>query len=776
MEKLLNNSNIWDLHIHSCKCPKSSGEFQKMKVNEFVDHLLEIFKGHPDLSLISFTDHNHFSYEVYKEFYSRNSPIELVPGIEIDVKLPDVTDSKHLIFYFNIPREELEDFSEEINKYLFGNDSFEINDLLNFLISKQYEFIISPHAFKQGKRAINFDWNDEAKTNENAHKFLDQFFCFWETSGYSEIAKAIEFLNEFNKDGEISIISFSDSSNSSKLKKYLDCPPQYFKSLPNFKGIQLAGTDDSRILKTQKKLDLSNSGNIIGCIQINDQKIQLSDELNVIVGGRGSGKSLLLDNIALNIDNSVREYSKLKDNRIKFLDTIPIKLYNIDNSEIALDSKKIDYFDQAYVSKIFNSNDISKEIESYFQDEFNGIDDINVNELKLSIIENFNKALNYKKISKPNDNISNLVEKYKVINENEGCLKFNKRQIKKKNEIDFDLEEFFKKVRKLKCFPKELTDNKEINNAFCNLLETINEEVSKYNKKIARDNIDFSIKNKCTAYSESKNNSIKEKNEQEELFVRHLKYECNKYEERADIVNALIQLHNEITECNVCSTEKNGLDGNIFRFEKRITFEKPLEYFRKLCLNYMGTSINKWNMNELFKKFIFDLENNLLPSKNIDDFIDDLKSLKHYEIKYTCDILHGENTDSLESINTLSPGTQTNILMEYIVSKDTKIPLLIDQPEDNIDNETIYKKLTTWFRNLKSKRQVIVVTHDANIVVNADAENVIIANKDLSNQFVYDYGALEYGNILNRISNILDGGVEAVERRLKKYGREKNNS
>lgn len=114
--------------------------------------------------------------------------------------------------------------------------------------------------------------------------------------------------------------------------------------------------------------------------------------------------------------------------------------------------------------------------------------------------------------------------------------------------------------------------------------------------------------------------------------------------------------------------------------------------------------------------------------------------------------------------------------MEYIVSKDTKIPLLIDQPEDNIDNETIYKKLTTWFRNLKSKRQVIVVTHDANIVVNADAENVIIANKDLSNQFVYDYGALEYGNILNRISNILDGGVEAVERRLKKYGREKNNS
>ena len=122
----------------------------------------------------------------------------------------------------------------------------------------------------------------------------------------------------------------------------------------------------------------------------------------------------------------------------------------------------------------------------------------------------------------------------------------------------------------------------------------------------------------------------------------------------------------------------------------------------------------------------------------------------------------------------MSPGTQTNILMEYIVSKDTKLPLLIDQPEDNIDNETIYTKLTTWFRKLRLKRQVIVVTHDANVVINADADNVIIANKKSDNNFTYDYGALEYGTILNRISVILDGGVEAVERRLKKYGREKN--
>lgn len=54
--------------------------------------------------------------------------------------------------------------------------------------------------------------------------------------------------------------------------------------------------------------------------------------------------------------------------------------------------------------------------------------------------------------------------------------------------------------------------------------------------------------------------------------------------------------------------------------------------------------------------------------------------------------------------------------------KKTKIPLLIDQPEDNVDSQTIYSKIRSWFMGLKQSRQVIVVTHDANIVINADAE------------------------------------------------------
>ena len=776
MKRVINDSSIWDLHIHSCKSPKSSGEFQKMCVTDFIDKLLEIFSDYPELDLISFTDHNYISYDVYKEFLARKTNINLIPGIEIDVSIDGIKDSKHLVFYFNIKElDKLKTFSEQINKFLEGKSNVNINELLQFLISTKIEFLISPHAFKQGKRSINYDWNDEVIAKDNMHKFMDQFFCFWEVGGYSEIAKAVEFLKEFDSEELISIISFSDSSDEKKLREYLSNPPQYFKSLPTFKGVQLAGTDVRRILKYPRKLDPNNSGNIIGYIEINNEKIELSDQLNVIVGGRGSGKSLLLDNMALHMLSDIREKERLNDDRIKFLDTLPMSLMNLDNKKIAIDSKKIDFYDQSYVSKIFNSKDSNKEIESYFKDEFDELGELNLENKKQEVQLKFKEFLNNNKVIKPNDNISDFIGKYKIIDEKEVNLRFKKTEIKEKKLIEFNLEDAIKYSKdKSKLIPKELKDNKEVNEALFNLLRVINSEVSKYNIRREQENFENIIKKKFILYLENKNASIKEKNKQEELFIQHLKYEYSKYEERADLVNAIIKMNNEYKEEEVLSDIKEGIDGSKFKFEKKIIYDSPLNYFRQLCIKYLGVKVKEYSLEELCNIFIFHLEEELKTSKTIEDFISDLKTLNNYKMEYQCNILYGKTDDKLENISKMSPGTQTNILMEYIVSKDTKLPLLIDQPEDNIDNETIYTKLTTWFRKLRLKRQVIVVTHDANVVINADADNVIIANKKSDNNFTYDYGALEYGNILNRISVILDGGVEAVERRLKKYGRKKN--
>ena len=460
MQKILNNSSIWDLHIHSCNSPKSSGDFQKMDVKTYVDKLLEIFSDYPELSMISFTDHNIISYDVYKEFYSRKSDVELIPGIEIDVDIDDISDSKHLIFYFNVDESKLEEFSIKINNLLKGKKSIKINELLQKLVEFKIEFLISPHAFKQNKRAINYDWNDEDITENNIHKYMDQFFCFWEASGYSDIATAIEFLKRFDSDDKISIISFSDSSDEKKLRNYLSNPTQYFKSLPNFKGLQLCGTDSRRILKEAKTFDYGNSGNIIANIKIGNKEIKLSDQLNVIVGGRGSGKSLLLDNIALNLISNVRDNNVLDQERIDFLDTQSISLYNYDGSKINIDSKKIDYYDQSYVSKIFNSKNSTKEIEKYFNDEFDSLGELNKNQKLEEIKLNFNNYIKSNKIIKPNSNISDFIGKYIVINEKNNCIKFSKTKIKDLKTVDYDISEAIKYSKeKSKLIPNDLKNN-----------------------------------------------------------------------------------------------------------------------------------------------------------------------------------------------------------------------------------------------------------------------------------------------------------------------------
>ena len=96
--------------------------------------------------------------------------------------------------------------------------------------------------------------------------------------------------------------------------------------------------------------------------------------------------------------------------------------------------------------------------------------------------------------------------------------------------------------------------------------------------------------------------------------------------------------------------------------------------------------------------------------------------------------------------------------------KKTKIPLLIDQPEDNVDNQTIYTKIRSWFMGLKRSRQVIVVTHDANIVINADAENVIIIAEQPHQGGCLSIRRSWYGDIIDQASLILDGGKDAVKK------------
>ena len=135
----------------------------------------------------------------------------------------------------------------------------------------------------------------------------------------------------------------------------------------------------------------------------------------------------------------------------------------------------------------------------------------------------------------------------------------------------------------------------------------------------------------------------------------------------------------------------------------------------------------------------------------------------------------------------LSPGQRADILLNIILLNFSHKILIIDQPEDDLDNETIFRKIVKRIRELKLKRQIIVVTHNANMAITADCDYFVICessddgkysviNDSMESMKKYEYHSINNENssntqtVLEIATEILDGGKEALKQRVKKIG------
>lgn len=119
----------------------------------------------------------------------------------------------------------------------------------------------------------------------------------------------------------------------------------------------------------------------------------------------------------------------------------------------------------------------------------------------------------------------------------------------------------------------------------------------------------------------------------------------------------------------------------------------------------------------------------------------------------------------------LSPGERGIVLLIfYLALNKGEEPIIIDQPEDNLDNESVFKKLVPCIKEAKKRRQVIIVTHNPNIAIACDAEQVIYCEIDKSkNEITYSAGSIENEVIRRKIIDVLEGTKPAFELRSKKY-------
>lgn len=118
----------------------------------------------------------------------------------------------------------------------------------------------------------------------------------------------------------------------------------------------------------------------------------------------------------------------------------------------------------------------------------------------------------------------------------------------------------------------------------------------------------------------------------------------------------------------------------------------------------------------------------------------------------------------------LSLGQQQSVLLSLMLTSESRAPLIVDQPEDNLDSEFIYKTLVPVIRAAKERRQVIVVTHNANIAVLGDAELIIALKATADKASIVTRGSIDHTETCAAACSILEGSREAFDRRASIYG------
>lgn len=141
-----------------------------------------------------------------------------------------------------------------------------------------------------------------------------------------------------------------------------------------------------------------------------------------------------------------------------------------------------------------------------------------------------------------------------------------------------------------------------------------------------------------------------------------------------------------------------------------------------------------------------------------------------YGLDYA-DLSYGLMLGSVE-LERLSPGQRGALLLIFYLLVDReRIPIILDQPEENLDNETVYNLLVGVITRAKQNRQVVMVTHNANLAVACDAEQVIVCTmeRDGTNRITYEAGCIEELELNKSVVNILEGTKPAFENRRRKY-------
>lgn len=788
-EKIIETGNKVDFHIHSIASKhKESNDCVDLSTLDNIDLLIKKLNERK-INMCSISDHDNFDFNIYKRLKqeeNKGSIKKVFPAVEFSVTYERKV--LHIITIFEDKDEEkIEKIQNEIfdtknNKPFYDDvelNSFSESKYLNILKNIDLNVVMIAHQKEtlSSKETRNHDVMSLGEEKFDELVFLDYFESFEFKRKRNEIFNKnyIEKNKEKYKDATLRFVTGSDCHIWAKYpEENDDFSFTYLKCLPTFRGLAMAVTNTKRInyvnnfySTTDKYLDSIN-------IEIDNNKydIKLSKGINVIIGDNSIGKSLLIHKLTnynyLNdqkIKDSYDEY--LKNNKIKINSSIPESIISKFNGQGSIrkmfENKTFD--SDEFLNGFFPAEPlVSKYIEIYKSEIENYISILKNKEEKsnafnkitnfdICVIEATSKSLNFKNVTQAT--IASINSKIKKIGKIVEYFESINSLLGKIQENDF--------------FDKE--DEKYINDSINSNIILI----SKYKNKIKQNLFEISKINIINDEFTSKDKELKKTKTDETEKIAN--YESNKDSFSENIVNYYYKNKNKVKyEPNIKEEKVPTTSNKVgkYRFVAK-TKIKEISNTNLLTLinNVLGKSVKDINLIDSIT--IPDRFSNRNKDISYNDKLINLKNELDKEIDNYFSIDKAINDASDKDVTKeLSSGFNSKIYFDLISNQtdDNRI-YIIDQPEDDVSQPSIKKNILGDFYDMSKNRQVIIITHNPQFIVNLDADNVIFIGKDENDKIYIQNGALEYCDknydILKIVADNIEGGIDSINERWKRY-------
>lgn len=760
-----------DLHIHTYQdADKPTSGYD---VATLVKRIKEYNGNEP--FLISFTDHNTINKEAYLS--AKALDIKMLLGAELHIKNHDDVEAFHCHIYFNLDvTEENIDALNVILDALYtvklpcktDTSIPNIQDVINAF--DPYEFMLLPHA-GQRHGQFNYSLHDGEQVDNAISRsiYYNQFdgFTARENKGLDSTR---EYFKKLGIAEFVNLLTCSDNyvpshypePNVAEASPFV---PTWMMAEPTYDGVRLSLSESSRLFyqKEKPQIQCEHIGKVKLQNELIDIDVELSEGLNVVIGGSSSGKTLFVDSVNryFEQDLSGSQYEKFGVEHIDVKNPSEIHPYFISQNFIAdlvnrNDEASIDEI--PILKKAFPSDDnVKRQISKTLTDLKRIVDEM------LLCVENIEKIERWlKDIPHP----GKLITKGKI----EGNIF---QPLLPKNEevdkCDYTEEDYNADVETLRDIEKLVNENPFTGN-ISKEVEIILKELGKAR---AGSVLFDKVSSLLTTHKEEKDEELQERQGQNQSNIRnrqnlmqYLRNYVNYSRRFAEQKQKLTEMDKSFTTKEVKATGHTLYIENTFKFNEGVLME--------VLKKYLNSTFR--NINDVVPVNLFSSRFKQRPRVNtyreLGDYIyDSLKNNDHTSYK----IVSSDGRNFYE----MSPGWKSAILLDLILGYDAgNSPIIIDQPEDNLAVKYINEALVQTIKKVKYKKQVILVSHNATIPMMADAQTIVLCRnngKQIKIRSASLEGEIGGEKVLDLIADQTDGGKASIKKRVKKYNLKKFN-